>query len=158
MADNSPTPVPDLTDWDTKNRAYDNLAVKLDAINKTVLFDALARAGITCVTVTFDGYGDSGQIENIETRKGDSLTELPDDAIEILEPQWGKDESEIKRATVPLTEAVEIMSYHFLNRSHGGWGDGEGSYGDFVFDVETRAITLGYNAHFVDSVYSETNF
>ena len=37
------------------------------------MFDALAAAGITLIVVTFDGYGDSGQIENIEAKAGDAV-------------------------------------------------------------------------------------
>lgn len=158
MNENSSAPMPNLADWEAESRAYDALAAELDAINKPALFDALARAGISYVTVSFDGYGDSGQIENIEAKKGDEPAELPEDSIEILEPRWGKTEIQIERATVPLTQAVEIMAYRLLDKSHSGWGNGEGSYGDFVFDVATRAITLRYNERFVDSVYSEHSF
>ena len=47
-----------FTERDERNRRAE--AVRPD--NKTALFDALAAAGITLVTVTFDGSGDSGQI------------------------------------------------------------------------------------------------
>ena len=38
---------------------------ELRPANQERLFDALSTAGITHVTVTFDGEGDSGQIESI---------------------------------------------------------------------------------------------
>ena len=44
-------------------RTAQTLALRLD--NKDRLFDGLMAAGITHVTVTFDGAGDSGQIESI---------------------------------------------------------------------------------------------
>jgi hypothetical protein len=36
--------------------------------NKAVVFAALAGTGVATVAVSFDGYGDSGQIESIEAR------------------------------------------------------------------------------------------
>ena len=38
--------------------------------NKAVLFESLAQVGITTVLVEFDGYGDSGQIEDISAHAG----------------------------------------------------------------------------------------
>ena len=35
---------------------------EINQLNKTSLFDVLVAAGITEVTVTFDGYGDNGQV------------------------------------------------------------------------------------------------
>lgn len=35
-------------------------------MNKKAIFDALIRHEIASVTVTFDGYGDNGQIESIQ--------------------------------------------------------------------------------------------
>ncbi|MEK8121629.1 DUF6878 family protein [Methylocystis sp. IM4] len=50
------------------------------------------------------------------------------------------------------------MVYRFLERSHSGWEDGEGAYGEFTFDVSARAITLDYNERFIDSLNSQHNF
>ena len=55
--------------------------IRLDAelrpANKAAVFDALTAAGLTIVTVRFDGYGDSGQIEDIEAKAGDDVVALP---------------------------------------------------------------------------------
>ncbi len=50
------------SDWEIKRAAQDRLHDALQPGNKAALFDALAAAGVTLVVVTFDGYGDSGQI------------------------------------------------------------------------------------------------
>src|SRR3546814_5572861 len=44
--------------------------------NKAALFDVLTAVGITSVVVSFDGYGDSGQIEGIEARNADDEVAL----------------------------------------------------------------------------------
>ncbi len=66
-----------------------------------MLFDALARAGITSVIVNFDGYGDSGQIEQVEVRAGDATAELPAHQIEFVDPVLG-DPQKVERSTHTL--------------------------------------------------------
>jgi len=117
--------------------------------NKTVLFDALAAAGITSVIVEFDGYGDSGQIENIVAKANDAAAELPDERIEIFDPMWGS--AELEKQTVTVREAIETLAYAFLRQTHAGWENNDGAYGDFTFDVTTRVISLDYNERYTSS-------
>lgn len=120
---------------------------------KAVLFDALTRAGITSVTVKFDGEGDSGQIEQIEAHAGDALAELPPDQIQFVEPVYGDPEI-VERSTHTVTDAIETLVYAFLEQTHGGWENNDGAFGDFTFDVEARTITLDYNARLTETDYS----
>lgn len=39
-----------------------------------------------------------------------------------------------------------------------GWQDGEGAYGEFVFDVAKRAILLDFNERFIESAQSSHEF
>lgn len=61
-----PAPVPDLQAWYEKDREHTRRENETMPENKSILFDALAATGITHVSVHFDGYGDSGQIEDID--------------------------------------------------------------------------------------------
>lgn len=119
--------------------------------NKAALFDTLAAAGITQVIVTFDGSGDSGQVEEIDARAGDEVTDLPEAKITINSPVWGSDE--IKRSTMCVEAAIEQLAYDFLSETHGGWENNDGAYGEFIFDVATRSISLDYNERFTSSEY-----
>ena len=119
--------------------------------NKTALFDALAAAGITIVVVTFDGAGDSGQIESIDAHIGVALALLPICDIEIATPAW--DGSELHRRTLPLGEAIEHLAYAFLEETRGGW-ENEGAFGKFAFDVAEQTIRLDYNERIESSEYS----
>jgi len=147
MTDTEPTP--DFTAWDEKNREHERRANEFLPANKTALFDALAAAGITIVTVSFDGYSDSGQIEEIVAKAGDEAAALPSTQIELSFPVW--DSSEIERRVQSVTDAIETLTYSFLSRTHQGWEDGEGAYGDFTFDVATRTITLDYNERYTET-------
>jgi hypothetical protein len=158
MTDTQTAPIPalDFTAWDQKEREHIRLADELLPANKTALFDALAAAEIEIVTVVFDGYGDSGQIENLEAKAGDEIVALPSAQIEIARPVWGS--SEIERQTQPIREAIETLAYAFLGQTHGGWENSDGAYGDFIFDVAERTITLDYNERHMESDYSQHVF
>jgi len=135
----------------TEQAERNRRAEELRPANKTALFDALAAAGITQVVVTFDGCGDSGQIEQIDARSGDDTVPLPPDEIMICSVAWG-DPGFVAR-TMTVEQAIEQLAYDFLSETHGGWENDDGAYGEFTFDVATRSISLDYNERFTSSEY-----
>src|SRR5690606_6849491 len=90
-----PDACPPLSEWRTLDALRAQLEAELFKLNKGVLLDALASAGVTHVVVTFDGYGDSGQIENVEVRSGDYAIPMPERTIETAEALWGQSEAEL---------------------------------------------------------------
>jgi hypothetical protein len=158
MTDREPAPVPalDFAAWDRQEREHASRADDLLPANKTALFDALVAANITVVVVTFDGYGDSGQIENIEAKTADEIVPLPAGAIEIARPVWGS--NDIDRQSLSVHDAIEALVYSFLGQTHEGWENSDGAYGDFTFDVADRTITLDYNERRMESDYSQHVF
>ena len=144
------------SDWDAKGAAQDRLHAELQPQNQAALFDALAAAGITLIVVTFDGYGDSGQIENIEAKTGDAVVAMPAGDVEIAEAIW--DQPERRRSTVSIADAIERLAYDLLERTHCGWENNDGAYSDFTFDVAERTITLDYNERYTASEYSQHVF
>ena len=152
----APTVNPDWEAWQAQARERDRLAKEVLPANKAALFDVLAAAGIVTVTVRFDGYGDSGQIEDIEACATDTIVELPPDRIEITEPLY--DGSGLERSTPSVRDVIEKFAYDFLEETHGGWENNEGAYGDFTFNVESRTITLEYNERMITSEYSQHAF
>ena len=136
--------------WITQYQGHARRVAEALPANKTALFDALARAGITSVIVTFDGYGDSGQIENVEVRAGDALPDLPADQIEFVDPVFD-DPEKVARSTHTVSDAIETLVYALLEQTHDGWENNDGAYGDFTFDVASRTITLDYNERYTES-------
>ena len=125
--------------------------------NKSAVFAALAGAGIAIVTVSFDGYGDSGQVESIEARDAANAdVPLPDQAISIVAIVWGKSETEPREMT--LTEAIEHLVYDALSETHGGWELNEGASGEFVFDVAAQEIRLDYHERMTVTEFSSHTF
>ena len=137
---------------DERNRRAE--AVRPD--NKTALFDALAAAGITLVTVTFDGSGDSGQIEDITAQSDDRTVDLPQGEITIATVAWGTDK--VTAISMGVEAAIEQLAYDFLSETHGGWENNDGAYGEFSFDVAARTITLDYNERYTATEFYSHEF
>ena len=133
--------------------ARKRLAEDVRPANKAALFDALAAAGIATVIVTFDGSGDSGQIESVDANDGEQPIDLPSVVITMRDVLW--DGSAVETLKLPVAEAVERLAYAFLEEIHDGWEINEGAYGEFTFDVAEHAIRLDYNERVESSEYSE---
>jgi hypothetical protein len=152
--DNSaPDPTGFLRDYDEKDSAFKALSASMHAANKKALFDALEAAGITRVLVSFDGSGDSGQIEEIGAVSGDQLRDFPPGTVVIGRAYWGASEADLVECSV--YQAVETLVYDFLDETHSGWENNAGAYGEFTFNVTGRSITLDYNERFEESEYTQ---
>jgi hypothetical protein len=147
--DTASSPDSPTCDWDAKRAVFERLRAELQPRNKAALFDLLAAADITHVVVSFDGYGDSGQIEHMEAKRGDVTVAIPDAQIEIARAVWDQDEPERQR--VAGTDVLEQFVYDLLEDTHYGWEDGDGACGDFTFDVAARKITLDYNERYTET-------
>ncbi len=159
MTDSNPTPVPKLdpTSWLAQEQARVRLHESLRPENKATLFEALARVGITTVLVEFDGYGDSGQIEDVSAHAGpDVAVNLPQSNVDIAQVECGS--LKIVRQTLSVKEAIETLAYDLLEKTHGGWENNQGAYGDFLFAVAERTITLNYNERIETSEYTQHVF
>ena len=147
MTDNSDNvadpgfPFPDTLDAAAAARAAEQVAR-----NKATLLNALALAGVTHIVVSFDGYGDSGQIEHIEARNGDDPVPMPGAMIELLETVSAQPETQ--PSTVSIEVAAESLAWDVLEGTHSGWENDQGAYGEIVFDVAANSITLDYNQRY----------
>lgn len=134
--------------------------------NKDTVLAALKDMGIGKVVVTYEGSGDSGQIEGVELVPRNGL-EAMQDAVEgnvFIE----RDESnyvdgqgfvkETKEVEVDIKEAVEDLCYDLLAQSHPGWEINEGSSGEFTFDVRAEKISLTHNNYYMESETTENEW
>ena len=137
---------------EAQHTARTRLADELGPTNKTAILAALAVAGITIVVVTFDGAGDSGQIESVDARIGEVAAELPVTEVEIGSPLW--DGSGVEIRTLSLRDAMEQVAYDLLEDTHDGWEINEGAFGEFIFEVAEGAIRLDYNERVGTTEYS----
>jgi hypothetical protein len=125
---------------------------RIDALrpaNRDRLFDGLTAASITHVTVTFDGEGDSGQIESIGAWAGDAAVEFPSVEIPYAAITW--DNPAVEMRQLSLEDVVEQLAYDLLADTHVGWENNDGAYGEFCFDASARTIHLEFNERFTSS-------
>jgi hypothetical protein len=118
------------------------------AADKIAVFDVLAEIGIHTVTIAFDGYGDSGQVEGIEAFDAESNPAVLPDNRPVR----------FRGEETSLREAIETMAYAYLEATHGGWENNEGAFGTFVFAVPDRTITLEHNARVTEVEFSQHSF
>ena len=140
-----------MSSSETINDNYQRLCrmrKKLGQTNKARIFAALAAADIDLVLVTFDGEGDSGQIEDIVASRQEQLVALPDVKIGLLQAFWGKPKPEASKAT--LRDAIEALCYDFLEEDNGGWENDGGAFGEFRLNVSACTVELEFNSRFTD--------
>ncbi len=154
----STTPTsPDFDAYDARCKTMAALAAQVLPDNKTVLFDALAAAGIHTVVVIFDGCGDSGQIESIDAFDADNKTvELP--AGKICFKVVVFDGPAIVPEQHDTRNIIDAMTFDFLEQSHDGWENADGAFGEFTFNVADRTITLDYNERYTESTNHQHEF
>ena len=58
---------------------------------------------------------------------------------------------EIISMPMTLSSALQELAYDYLSEKHSGWENNDGVYGNFVFNVARRAITLDYNERYTVS-------
>ena len=122
---------------------------ELRPANKDRLFDVLTSAGITHVTVTFDGEGDSGQIESISAWSSEVAVAFPQTQIVYAALTW--DNPAVEMRQLSFDDVVEQLAYDFLADVHDGWENNGGAYGEFCFDAAARSIHLEFNERFTSS-------
>lgn len=133
---------------------YEMPAEDIRTHNKRLIFAALAEAGITKVSIEFDGAGDSGQIEDILAWNATFSGSVPipaDCKLQLAYPG-----NPPREAT--LRDAIETLAYDYLDETYRGWENNDGAFGTFVFDVPARTVTLQHNERYIDVTTSSHEF
>lgn len=139
----------DAETWNATSERVPKARKKLGQINKAAIFAALAAADIELVLATFDGVGDSGQIEEVTASRSERPVDFPDVKIKLLQASWNSAAPDATEAG--LREAIETLCYDFLEEDHGGWENNEGAFGEFRLDVAARTVELEFHFRYVDT-------
>jgi hypothetical protein len=129
---------------------------KANDLNKGIVFDALSVAGVTHVSVDFDGEGDSGQIENVTAHAAAEAVDFPATTVTLHRAQSGC--GELTSQETPLRDAIEELCYGYLEQEYGGWENNDGAFGEFTFEVAARKIDLEFSARFTDHTHHSHTF
>ncbi len=120
---------------------------------KQALIPQLRLAGIASIEIRFDGYGDSGAIEEIECRDAaGQVLACPEISVAVAPDDDAAAAGESKQET--LNGALESLGYLALERHHPGWEINDGASGSLTIDVAEASFTLecslrytGYEDH-----------
>ena len=146
----------DSASWLLRDQEFIRLCKSTLSENKTALFDALASARIDTVEATFNGYADEGQIDGaVADGEGDD-TDLQSIHVAIARVECGN--QIVTRQTLSVKDAIENLVYGLLEQTYSGWENNQGAYGDFLFDVAERTITLNFNERIETSEYTQHVF
>jgi hypothetical protein len=145
MTDDTSTPGSgfDSASWLLRDQEFMRLCKSILAENKKSLFDALAGARIDTVEVTFNGYADEGQIDKAVADGEGGGTDLQSIHVEIARVEWGN--QAVTRQTLSVKDAIEKLVHDLLEQTYSGWENNQGAYGEILFDVAERTITLNFN-------------
>lgn len=143
----------------SKVKVNENLKGNID-----ILFDLFGEVGIESFVVTFDGGGDSGQVEdpcdfNPEKSK-EELDVLLSKVVEGAKisdgTRWGPNGSEeLWKYDPTLNELISSLCYDTLESVYGGWEINEGSHGTFTFDVKKRKVILDFNERVIEDNHTQ---
>jgi hypothetical protein len=134
--------------------------------NAKLLFDTLEQTKVASIEVTFDGCGDSGQIDEVvyEDHRGKELSEpklVVKGSYTGKHHEWDDEKKkfvEVGGSEGKVRDIVEQVCYDKLEASHGGWEINGGSYGTFHFDVLNRKVNLEFNERIEEINSSEESF
>lgn len=136
------------------------------------------KFNVTSFQVSFEGSGDSGQIENVSNFKFEGET---DDDEEYNDDQpteqektildslvdfpvengytWNNDEKVPTFQENPTVEdAITSLCYELLESKESGWGNNDGAFGTFTFNVKEKTCHLEFNSRFMDIETNHYNF
>ena len=143
------------------------ITMKDDALNvwRKVL-STCRSANYAQIVVTFDGCGDSGQIEDMDFQfNNDPPLKHPAtrsvgvfDVREGFEHHEGKWQPIIKQKELTLADALEIITYDILNTNISGWEINEGTSGTVTYDIDTGAIKCEFSEHVVNTIEGTFDF
>lgn len=126
--------------------------------HKDLIFDICEREGVKSFTVSFEGSGDSGQIEDVGLEG--KIRKLPVEGAKVSEgTRWlnGQNSAVFRNAT-DLEDLITSVCYEVLESACGGWENNDGAYGEFYFDVKKRKVQLDFNERIMESNYTEYRF
>jgi len=124
--------------------------------NKQIIFKTLKALKIKKVTVDYNGYGDSGQIDSVcffrSSKKSIDIDKLTNGLIisglkkcnlayNMIDGRFQHTRSYVDvPSTSNIKSIIKDMCYDLLEEHHGGWEINSGSSGEFIFSVPESSI------------------
>lgn len=119
------------------------------------LLPILREQAIRCVGVTFDGSGDSGSIECVTSYPAETQATFDAMTVEYLETQRIFDDGHWRSMVAPirgtLRQAVEALTYDYLEETGVDWYNNDGGCGELTIEVEAGTVALEVSVHYTET-------
>jgi hypothetical protein len=117
------------------------------------ILPVLAEHQVETVTVSFDGSGDSGSIQDIAYHpQDDGVSEL---AIEHVHTDRFFDDGAWRTVVAPkqttMNEAIETLTYDYLEETNVDWYNNDGGFGELIINVAEGTVQLEVNVRFTQT-------
>lgn len=110
----------------------------------------LAALGVRRIVWSYDGYGDSGELQDcVVEGASDTAPKSMEDLENLLKTVDPDTQKKLSQS------ALEELVYEVLPD---GFEINDGSYGEVTLDTDTTAIHVNHNERFTDSRNSEFNY
>ena len=121
--------------------------------NLRLLLPVLRQHGTGNVTVSFDGSGDEGSVDQacFENRDFDGSTvevTCLSTANEFVDGQWITTQVETQKT---VTEAIDVLTDDYLAETGVDWYNNDGGFGELFINVDEGHVSLEVNTRWTDS-------
>lgn len=125
---------------------YNQLQRETRAEDRATVMAALKACDITKVVIRYDGYGDSGGVEECTVEGGQGQESLTV-SVQTKLVDWSS--AEMTSHTAPLREVLETIAMQYVAIEHSGWENNEGGSGDVTFDPVADTITVSHTENYI---------
>ena len=125
---------------------YTRLKRETRTEDRATVMAALKACGITKVVMRYDGYGDSGGVEECAVEGGQGQESLTT-PIQTTLVDWSSAEKTIQMS--PLRDVLETLTMQYVDVEHDGWENNEGGSGDVTFDPVADTITVSHTENYI---------
>lgn len=124
---------------------YNRLKRESQTEDRATVMAALKACGITKVVIRYDGYGDSGGVEEctVEGGKGQESLTVP---VQTVILDWSSAEKTIQMA--PLRDVLETLAMQYVAVEHSGWENNDGGSGNVAFDPIADTVTVSHTENY----------
>jgi hypothetical protein len=112
------------------------------AAEKAAILAILRPLAIATVVISYDGYADSGQIEDIVALDASGAV------LNLRSLRTPSDSG--------LSDALDEFAWTIITHYHAHFEDNEGGFGDFTIDVAAGTILLEHQQRFTEYHYIAT--
>lgn len=132
--------------------------------NKDSVLRSLLSIGATRAVVTYNGSGDSGQVEEIRLFSGKKeLVLKSDDRVKLYRgttlfnpaDKFDPWKTSFERIELSLDEALQQIAEDLLDYNGIDWYNDDGGYGEVEIDIKKQKLKLKHNQRVMSENYEE---